>query len=129
MADDTVIKAVISERLDGDDMPMLEAWVPETDPYRPVAFTDPIHAKMMGLDTKRIHTPNGWVSPEDGVDFVRNLWRAFHGNTYIACDFPTRGSLLAPGSYPRKSPRGEPNTDELEDIDGPYRRFQQRKNE
>ena len=128
MPDTKVIKAVISERLPGGDMPMLEAWVPETDPYNPVQFTNPIHAKMMGLDKKRIHTPKGWVTPEDGVDFIRNLWRAFHGNTYITCDLPVRGQI-SPGSPARVAPQGEPKMDELEDVEGQYHRFQQREQE
>ena len=123
------IKTVINERLEGDDMPMLEVWVPEDDPYSPVQFTDPIHAKQMGLDEKRIHTPKGWVTAKDGVDFVRNLWRAFHGNTYIACDFPVRGTVVAPSRPARNAPRGEPKMDPMEDIEGQYRRFQQREQE
>ena len=123
------IKAVISERLPGGDFAMLEAYVPEDDKYSPVRFTDVYHANKMGLDKKEIHTPDGWVNSKDGVNFINNLWRAFHGNTLITCDLPVSGTVIAPSRPPRKAPRGEPSRDPMEDIEGQYRRFQQRENE
>ena len=106
---------------------MFDAYVPYGKFGEPVQFTDDLMAKRLELDRASIKTPKGDFTVADGLPFLENLFRMFTGNTYLSCDSVKDGTVLIAGSRPeRKASRGEPKMDPMEDIDGQYRRFQQR---
>ena len=117
----------------GSDVPMLEAYVYDDvdDPFgQRVRFTDEAIAKRLGLIHARIPYKDVSFGVEDGLHYVKNLWRMFGDSPGILADRPvdtTRLMSIPETMQPRKSRRGEPSMDEIEDVEGVYRRYQERK--
>ena len=128
MLENNDIKTVARIYHMGEEEPILEAYVshgPQSE--EKVEFTDEELAKRLGLTDATIHTKYGDVTPNDGVDYVRNIWRMFAGSSTITGAHPVLTShLIAPTRHERSSERGEPAIDPMEDIEGQYRRFQER---
>ena len=116
-----------------DEMPILEGYIYDDveNPFRErVRFTDEKLAEAMGLKDAVIDSGMGNVTVDNGLAFIRSMWKFFSGTSNIMGDQAVKTrSLIAPTRPERKSDRGEPKMDPMEDIEGQYRRFQQREQE
>ena len=88
------IIANVTERIQDDEYPALQVYVPYDNRWGNAFYSDPIAASRMGLHDVKIQTPDGVKSEKDGVEFVRNLWRHFAGNSEIICDPPADGYIF-----------------------------------
>jgi hypothetical protein len=88
------IVASVHYRLEGHDYPVVDVFVPMDEIGSEARFSDNAAAERLGLSEMKFITREGIITPKRGLDFVRNLWRAFVGNTGIYADYARDGKVF-----------------------------------